>query len=260
MPQVPVPASPAWLPFLLAVSANPPFWNGRDTRYASFRSRVWNRWPSSGPTPIFGSVRAYNRLVERMLDTGVLLDPGMLYFDARLSQRFPTVEIRVADVCLDVETAELVPGLSRALVETAQQCGRRRETDSAANSWTPVPRALCLPRSSARACWRTYRTRLDQGVKERGSATCCIAAWHMAAGPTGNAASIPGARTPSTSSWQPSRRPRAALPTRIQGPHRQRPDPSVEGWQEHQWPARVWIPAASAGGRAAGRGVISVPR
>ncbi|NVM98698.1 glutamate--cysteine ligase [Arthrobacter sp. SDTb3-6] len=108
-----------WLPFLLALSANSPYWNGNDTGYSSFRSRVWNRWPTTGPTPIFGSARAYGRLVDSLLDTGVLLDPGMVYFDARLSRHFPTVEIRVADVCLDVATAEVLAGLARALVETA---------------------------------------------------------------------------------------------------------------------------------------------
>ncbi len=109
----------SWLPVLLALSANSPFWNGHDTSYASFRSRVWNRWPTSGPTPIFGSVAAYDRLVGDLLATGVLLDKGMVYFDARLSRTFPTVEIRVPDVCLDLGAAELVAGLSRALVETA---------------------------------------------------------------------------------------------------------------------------------------------
>ncbi|PYI38637.1 carboxylate--amine ligase [Arthrobacter psychrolactophilus] len=108
-----------WLPVLLALSANSPFWQGRDTGFASFRSRVWNRWPSSGPTPLFGSVRAYTRLVEELLATGVLLDPGMVYFDARLSNRYPTVEIRVPDVCLEVETAELIAGLARGLVEVS---------------------------------------------------------------------------------------------------------------------------------------------
>lgn len=125
-----------WLPFLLACSANSPYWNGHDSGYASFRSRVWNRWPSSGPTPIFGSAAAYNHMVSELLDTGVLLDPGMVYFDARLSRRFPTVEIRVADVCLDVATAELIAGLSRALVDTAAAQWRTGMAPP------PVPEAL----------------------------------------------------------------------------------------------------------------------
>lgn len=108
-----------WLPVLRAVSANSPFWQGRDTGYASYRSRVWNRWPSAGPTEPFGTAERYHRRVSAMVDTGVILDDGMVYFDARLSARYPTVEVRVADVCLAAENAVLIATLVRALVETA---------------------------------------------------------------------------------------------------------------------------------------------
>jgi carboxylate-amine ligase len=108
-----------WLAPLLALSANSPFWQGRDSKYASFRSQVWARWPSAGPAELFGSARAYHETVRAMTDCEVLLDSGMIYFDARLSQRYPTVEVRVADVCLHVDDAVLVAAVSRALVETA---------------------------------------------------------------------------------------------------------------------------------------------
>ncbi|MFE9500013.1 glutamate--cysteine ligase [Streptomyces collinus] len=108
-----------WLGVLRAISANSPFWQGRDSEYASYRSRVWNRWPSAGPTELFGSAERYHRQVADMVATGAVLDEGMVYFDARLSARYPTVEIRVADVCLSAETAVLVATLCRALVETA---------------------------------------------------------------------------------------------------------------------------------------------
>lgn len=108
-----------WLPVLLAISANSPFWQGEDTRYDSYRSRVWDRWPSAGPTELFGSAERYHRRVADMVATGVILDEKMAYFDARLSERYPTVEIRVADVCLHADTAQLVATLARALVETA---------------------------------------------------------------------------------------------------------------------------------------------
>ncbi|ALO91787.1 Putative glutamate--cysteine ligase 2 [Streptomyces hygroscopicus subsp. limoneus] len=108
-----------WLPVLRAISANSPFWQGRPTGYASYRSRVWNRWPSAGPTEPFGSAERYHRRVTDMVATGVILDEAMAYFDARLSARYPTVEIRVADVCLGAETAVLIATLCRALVETA---------------------------------------------------------------------------------------------------------------------------------------------
>ncbi|MFC8734010.1 glutamate--cysteine ligase [Luteimicrobium sp. NPDC057192] len=108
-----------WLPVLLALSANSPFWNGEESHYASYRHQVWNRWPSAGPTQPFGTASAYREAVDALVATGTILDEGMVYFDARLSARYPTVEIRVADVCLDLEDAVLVAALARALVETA---------------------------------------------------------------------------------------------------------------------------------------------
>ncbi|MEV7417213.1 glutamate--cysteine ligase [Streptomyces sp. NPDC089919] len=108
-----------WLPVLTALSANSPFWQGRDTGYGSYRSRVWNRLPAAGPVDLFGSAERYHQQVEAMVGSGVLLDEGMVWFDARLSAAYPTVEIRVADVCLDASTPVLLAALVRALVETA---------------------------------------------------------------------------------------------------------------------------------------------
>ncbi|MCK6211156.1 glutamate--cysteine ligase [Georgenia sp. EYE_87] len=108
-----------WLPPLLALSSNSPYWQGRDTAYASYRYLMQNRWPSAGPSEIFGSVRAYDELVEKMVRTGAILDTGMVYFDARASARYPTVEIRVADVCLDPADTVMIAALCRALVDTA---------------------------------------------------------------------------------------------------------------------------------------------
>ncbi|MEE9094625.1 carboxylate-amine ligase [Pseudarthrobacter phenanthrenivorans] len=108
-----------WLPVLIALSANSPFWHGEDTGYASYRSQVWNRWPSAGPLDVLGSPDSYHQLVHDMVSTGVALDEGMVYFDARLSRHYPTVEIRVADVCLRPDNTVLLAGVARALVETA---------------------------------------------------------------------------------------------------------------------------------------------
>ena len=113
-----------WLPVLTALSANSPFWHGADSGYASFRSQAWQRWPSAGPNGPFGSVAAYRRLVDDVLATRTVLDDGMLYFDARLSATWPTVEIRVADVLLRVEDAVTLAGLARGLVETAAREAR----------------------------------------------------------------------------------------------------------------------------------------
>ncbi|NKX50854.1 glutamate--cysteine ligase [Arthrobacter deserti] len=110
-----------WLPLLLALSANSPYWQGRDSAYQSFRYQAWNRWPSAGPCELFGSVAAYRRHVDSLLAAGVLLDEGMVYFDARLSRNHPTVEVRTADVCLEASHTAVIAALGRALVETASR-------------------------------------------------------------------------------------------------------------------------------------------
>ena len=110
-----------WLPALLALSANSPYWNGADTGFASYRSQALARWPSWGPADHFGSAEAYHRLVREMVLSSVILDEGMIYFDARLAQHYPTVEIRSADVCFTVEEAVVVAALCRGLVETAAE-------------------------------------------------------------------------------------------------------------------------------------------
>ena len=113
-----------WLPPLLALTANSPFWQGGDSGYASYRSQVWQRWPSAGPYAPFGSPAGYHATVQAMIDTDTLLDPGMVYFDARLSVQHPTLEVRVGDVCLDVDDAVLLAALVRGLVETAARAWR----------------------------------------------------------------------------------------------------------------------------------------
>jgi carboxylate-amine ligase len=108
-----------WLPVLSALATNSPFVDGLDTGYAGYRTQAWGRWPTTGPADVYGSVEGYRARLQRFLDTGVLLDAGMFYGDARLSHRYPTVEVRVADVCLDPVDTVLIAALTRALVDTA---------------------------------------------------------------------------------------------------------------------------------------------
>jgi len=108
-----------WLPLLLAMSANSPFWMGADTGYASYRYQAWSRWPTAGPSDVFGSIEGYKQHRSELLASGVPLDEGMLYFDARLSARCPTVEVRVADVCLIPQHATALATIIRALIETS---------------------------------------------------------------------------------------------------------------------------------------------
>jgi glutamate---cysteine ligase / carboxylate-amine ligase len=142
-----------WLAPLLALSANSPYWQGADTGYASFRYQAWGRWPSSGPTPCFGSVQAYRDTVAQMVATQTVLDTGMVYFDARLSEHYPTIELRIADVCLHSDDAVLIAALARALVETE------------ARAWREGRPARCPRAELLRlATWRASRSGLDDAL------------------------------------------------------------------------------------------------
>ena len=139
-----------WLPVVLALSANSPFSNGQDTGYASYRSQLWLRWPSAGPSDLFGSAAAYHSVVRSMVESGVLLDDGMIYFDARLSHRYPTVEIRAADVCADLGDTMVVAAICRGLVETASR--------AAAAGEPPLPLSSSLLRL---ATWQAAHDGVD---------------------------------------------------------------------------------------------------
>lgn len=108
-----------WLHVITAISANSPFWQGKDSGYASYRTVVWGLWPTAGPTAGFGDAAGYDAAIAELIASGAAMDDGMIYFDARLSARYPTLEIRVADVCTDVDDAVLIAVLCRALVDTA---------------------------------------------------------------------------------------------------------------------------------------------
>jgi len=135
-----------WLAPLLALSANSPFWESVDTGYASYRTELWARWPTAGPPGEFASRADYDALVQDLVASGTIPDTGMVYFDIRPSQRFETLEVRVADVCLTVDDAVLLGGLTRALVRTAAEAAREER---------PFPR--WRPELVRGAHWRAAR-------------------------------------------------------------------------------------------------------
>lgn len=108
-----------WLPVLLALGGNSPFWQGQDTGFSSWRTVVFGRWPVSGSPPFVADAADYDERVEALTATGVIPDRKQLYWLARLSERYPTLEVRAPDVQLDVEDAVTIAGLARALVSTA---------------------------------------------------------------------------------------------------------------------------------------------
>ncbi|WP_307248651.1 carboxylate-amine ligase [Catenuloplanes indicus] len=107
-----------WLPLIQAITANSPFFDGADTGHASWRGVRIQRWPTIGPTPVFGSAAEYDATVAALVESGAMIDRGMVFWYARLSDRYPTVEIRVGDVCATARDTVLIAALLRALVAT----------------------------------------------------------------------------------------------------------------------------------------------
>ncbi|OLR92776.1 hypothetical protein BJP25_21845 [Actinokineospora bangkokensis] len=108
-----------WLPALITLCANSPFYDGRDTGYASTRHLLWERWPSAGPPPYLDSVDQYEELVADLLATGAILDRKMVYFDVRPSDAHSTVETRISDVAPTPREAALLAVLVRTIVAEA---------------------------------------------------------------------------------------------------------------------------------------------
>lgn len=113
-----------WLPTLLAMSANSPYWFGRDTGFASHRHQSWSQWPTAGIPDVFGSVAEYRRRCESLVEIGAALDRAQLHLDAHLGVDGTCVVVRVTDVCLDARHAAVLAVIVRALVETTARMWR----------------------------------------------------------------------------------------------------------------------------------------
>jgi carboxylate-amine ligase len=116
-----------WLAPLLALSANSPFWLGEDTGYASYRTQVWSRLPTTGPPAPFSSLAEHDALIEALVASGGAAEPTQVYWDIRLPEKLETVEVRVADVCTKVDEAVMLAGLSLALVRTCRDRAEQGE-------------------------------------------------------------------------------------------------------------------------------------
>jgi glutamate---cysteine ligase / carboxylate-amine ligase len=86
-----------YLPLLLALSSNSPFWRGEDTGMMSARTPVFRAFPRNGIPPHYGTWEIYSRRVELMMESGAIEDYTYLWWDVRPHPRLGTVETRVFD-------------------------------------------------------------------------------------------------------------------------------------------------------------------
>ena len=104
-----------WLPFVLALSANSPYFEGRDTGMLSIRAEVLGFLPRHGAPPAFRDYAEWERFVERMAATGLANDYTSFWWDVRPHPRFGTLEVRTPDQATSVERTGALVGLVHAL-------------------------------------------------------------------------------------------------------------------------------------------------
>ncbi len=140
-----------WLPLFLALTANSAVYRNTDTGYASWRSILWAALAQRGTAAAVRLRRRVRRGGARCFTTaGAMLDDGMVYWDVRPSAKFPTIEVRVADVPATVAETVLLATLIRASVMTALDDERRGE---------PTP--PLTPHALKAAYWKSARDGLD---------------------------------------------------------------------------------------------------
>jgi carboxylate-amine ligase len=105
-----------FLPHLLALTASSPFWKGAMTGLKAYRLSVFDELPRTGLPEPFSSWGEYRRTVHLLVDAKIIPDATMIWWDLRPSERFPTLEMRICDVCSRLEDSVAVAMLFRCIL------------------------------------------------------------------------------------------------------------------------------------------------
>jgi carboxylate-amine ligase len=100
-----------FLPHLAALATSSPFWQGEDTGLKSYRLSVFDALPRTGLPERFESYGEYQRMVRRMVAAGLIDDATKIWWDLRPSAKFPTLEMRIPDVCTRLDDGIAVAAL-----------------------------------------------------------------------------------------------------------------------------------------------------
>ena len=118
---------PYFLPHLLSLSTSSPFWRGEATGLQSYRLAVLNELPRTGLPPTFESPNEYQRTVETLVNAGEIEDGTKIWWDLRPSARFPTLEMRITDVCTRLDDAITIAAIYRCLVRMLYRLRRSNQ-------------------------------------------------------------------------------------------------------------------------------------
>lgn len=146
-----------FLPHLLALSTSSPFWEGTDTGLRAYRLCVFDELPRTGLPERFESYGEYRRAVDLMISAGLLEDATKIWWDVRPSARFPTLEMRITDVCTRVEDAICCAAYYRCLCRMLYRLRRDNQR------WRVYARMLVDENR-----WRAQRYGVDRGMVDFG--------------------------------------------------------------------------------------------
>ncbi|WP_146345113.1 carboxylate-amine ligase [Falsiphaeobacter marinintestinus] len=147
-----------FLPHLLALSSSSPFWNGEDTKLASYRLTIFDNLPRTGLPPAFSSWDEYQRTTGALIDLGVIEDTTKIWWDLRPSHTFPTLETRIMDVSPRLEHTLALAALVQALIRMLMRLRERNLR------WRQYDRFLISENR-----WRAQRYGVGEGLIDFGS-------------------------------------------------------------------------------------------
>ena len=105
-----------FLPHLLALSTSSPFWEGDNTGLKAYRPTCFGDLPRTGLPEHFASAAAWNEMLDQFAQTGLCQDPSKIWWDIRPSSRFPTLEMRICDICTTLEDTLTIAALYQAIL------------------------------------------------------------------------------------------------------------------------------------------------
>lgn len=105
-----------FLPHVFALSTNSPFWEGRNTGYKSFRTKVFDKFPRTGLPEYFSSATEYDNFINLLVKTNCMDNGKKIWWDLRLHPFFDTIEFRICDVQMRVDETIALAAVMQAIV------------------------------------------------------------------------------------------------------------------------------------------------
>lgn len=104
-----------FLPHVYALSTNSPFWEGRNTGFKSFRTKVFDKFPRTGIPDYFDSWEEYDNYVKLLVKTGCIDNAKKIWWDLRVHPVFDTVEFRICDIPMLLDETLAIAAIFQAL-------------------------------------------------------------------------------------------------------------------------------------------------